>query len=130
MGPPSRDSTPQAYATTLAHPPRTRAVSGEAFPSSGRRQRKTKEDTYRHVIGPLGVVPVQLLALGPRGGRDAVEGITHVGANVVVPVLVEAERAARVLDEQVQESDLVVLELRQLADDNVRHEVGAPRARG
>lgn len=75
-------------------------------------------------------MPVEVLALGASLGRDAVERIAHIGADVVVPVLVEAEGAARVLDEQVQQADLVAAQLGQVVYDVVRHEVGAARARG
>lgn len=73
---------------------------------------------------------VQLLSLGAGLGRDAVQRIAHVGTDIVVPVLVEAEGAARMLHEQVENADLVVLELRELADDLFGDEVGAARARG
>lgn len=69
---------------------------------------------------------IQLLALGTLRRRNAVEGIAHVGAHVVVPVLVETEGATGVLNEQIQDSNLELPQLGQLADDVVRHEVGAP----
>lgn len=72
---------------------------------------------------------VQILPLGPGLGRYAVERVAHVGAHVVVPVLVQAQRAARVLDEQVQQADLVLPDLGDGADDVVGHEVRAARPR-
>lgn len=82
-----------------------------------------------HVVRALGAVAVELLALGPLLGGDAVEGVRHVGAHVVVPVLVEAERARRVLHEQVEQADLVVLDLGQRVPDVVGHQVRAARPR-
>lgn len=42
-----------------------------------------------------------------------------------IPVLVQTQRAARVLDEQIQESDFVVLDLRDFFLDDVGDEVAA-----
>lgn len=72
---------------------------------------------------------VELLAAGALGGGDAIEGVAHVGADVVVPVLVEAQRAARVLHEQVQQADPVLPDLRHLPRHVVRHQVRPPRSR-
>ena len=81
---------------------------------------------HRHVIRPLGRVPVP----GPLW-RDAVQRVEHVGAHVGVPVLVEAQRAARVLREEVQQADAHAGELGgELALDERGDEVRAARARG
>lgn len=74
-------------------------------------------------------MPIQLLALGPCLGCNAVQRIRHVRAHVVVPVLVQAERAARVLHEQVQQPHLELPDLGHRADDVVGDEVGAARPR-
>lgn len=71
-------------------------------------------------------VEVPLLVI--RG--NPVKRIAHVGAYIVVPVLVERERTAGVLDEQVQHADLVVADLGQFGQDMVGDEVGATAARG
>ncbi len=95
-----------------------------------KKERKEEKKPYRHVVGALGAVAVQVLAAGAGGGGDAVEGVAHVGADVVVPVLVEGERAARVLHEQVQQPDAVLPQLRlQLLHHVLRHQVRAPRPR-
>jgi hypothetical protein len=62
--------------------------------------------------------------------HNAIERITHVGADIVVVVFIQRQRARRVLDEQRQQARLVLLELRQLARDDVGDEVRAARARG
>lgn len=61
--------------------------------------------------------------------RNPIQRVAHVLAHVVVVVLVEAERAARVLDEQVQQADLVGAQLGQLGLDERRDEVRAARLR-
>ena len=97
---------------------------------NGHQGRKRAHSTYRHVVPPLGVVAVQLLALLALVGRNALQRICHVLAHVLVPVLVEAERAAGVLHEQVQQADAVGRELRELRRDAVRHQVGPARRGG
>lgn len=72
---------------------------------------------------------VQVLAPGAGLGGDAVEGVAHVGAHVVVPVLVEAQRAARVLHEQVQQAHAVLPDLGHGGHHVVRHQVRPARAR-
>lgn len=79
--------------------------------------------THRHIVQPLSAVPVQISL--PVLGRDAVERVRHVVAHILVPVLVQAERARCVLDEEVEQADLVVAQLGQLALDVVGDEVGA-----
>lgn len=59
---------------------------------------------------------------------DAIQRITHIGAHIVIPVLVQGERAAGVLHEEVQHADLVVLDLGELLEDVVGDEVAAARA--
>ena len=66
----------------------------------------------------------------PVLGDHPVQRIAHVGAHVLVPVLIEAERARRVLDEEVQQARLVLLDLGELLDDRVGDEVGAARLGG
>jgi len=77
----------------------------------------------RHVVQALGVVPVQI----PFGvfGRQAVQGVGHVLAHVLVVVFVQAEGARGVLDEEVQDADFVGFELGELAGDFVGYEVAA-----
>lgn len=60
--------------------------------------------------------------------RNPVQRIAHVGAHVLVPVLVQRERAARVLHEQVEHADFVVAEFGELGEDFVGDEVGAAGA--
>lgn len=66
----------------------------------------------------------------PVGGGDAVQSVAHVGADIVVEVLVEGEGAAGVLDEEVEHADLVVAELGEFGEDVVGDQVGAAGARG
>ena len=63
-------------------------------------------------------------------GRNAIQRIAHICAHVIVPVLVQRERAARVLHEEVQEADFVGAEFGEFGDDVVGYEVGAAGARG
>lgn len=73
-------------------------------------------------------MPIQRLPLVLR--HNAIQRIAHVGAHIFVVVLVQAQRARRVLDEQVQEARFVLLELRQRVCDVRGDEVRAARARG
>ena len=66
----------------------------------------------------------------PIRRSNAIEGITHIGTDIIIPVLVQRERTAGVLDEQVQHADLVVADLGQFREDLVGDEVGAAGARG
>ena len=73
-------------------------------------------------------MPIQIPL--PILGGNAVQSIAHVCAHVVVPVLVEGERAARVLHEEVEHADFVVADFGEFGDDVVGDEVGAARAGG
>lgn len=63
-------------------------------------------------------------------GGQAIQRIAHVGAHIVIPVLVERQAAAGVLDEQVQQADFVVAQFGELGGDVVSDQVAAARARG
>ena len=86
--------------------------------------------TYGHVVAALGAV-----SIGHAGGlaclgHDAIQGIGHVGPDVVVPVLVEREGARRVLHEQMQDADAVLGDLGAEGRLDVRrHEIGPTRSR-
>jgi hypothetical protein len=84
---------------------------------------QTALDVRRHIIQSLSIMPVHipLLVLG----RNAVERVRHVLAHILVVVLVQAEGAGRVLDEEVHEADFVGFELGELAHDFVGYEVAA-----
>ncbi len=78
---------------------------------------------HRHIIQPLRRMPIQrpLLVLG----RQPVQRIAHVLPDLLVPVLVQAERTARVLHEEVEQADFVLFELGELLLDVRGDEVGA-----
>lgn len=84
-------------------------------------------DVPRHVVWAFVAVPVEVFALGTGFGGDTIEGVAHVGTDILVPVLIEAEGAAGVLDEEVQQADLVVADGGQLVEDDIRYEVRATR---
>ena len=62
--------------------------------------------------------------------RNAIQSIAHISPNIIIPVLIQRERTAGVLDEQVQDADLVVADFRDLGQDMVGDEVGAATAGG
>lgn len=68
--------------------------------------------THRHIVTPLRIMPIQSL---PRLilRHNPIQRIAHIRAHILVPILVQAQRAARVLHEQVQQPDLVVFDFRQ-----------------
>lgn len=51
--------------------------------------------------------------------RNAIQGIAHILPNILVEVFVQAQRAAGVLDEEVEHADFVVAELGEFGDDVV-----------
>lgn len=51
--------------------------------------------------------------------RNPIQRIAHICTHIVIPVLVERERAARVLDEEVQHADFVGAEFGEFGDDVV-----------
>lgn len=65
--------------------------------------------TNRHIILALGRMTVKVSLL--VHWDDSVQSIAHIGADIVVPILVQRERAARVLNEQVEHANLVVADL-------------------
>ena len=83
---------------------------------------------YRHIILPLGRMPIQIPL--PIHRRQPIQRIAHILAHLVIPVLVERQPAARVLDEQVQQADFVVAEFGEFGGDVVGDEVAAAGARG
>ena len=83
---------------------------------------------YRHIILPLGRMPIQIPL--PIHRRQPIQRIAHIRAHVVIPVLVERQAAAGVLDEQVQQADFVVAQFGELGGDVVGDQVAAARARG
>lgn len=83
------------------------------FPIRNRhRHTRADQSTFnvcRHVIRTFARVLVQIpLAVF---WRDAVEGVAHVGADILVPVFVKREGAGCMLHEEVEEADFVVLDL-------------------
>jgi hypothetical protein len=66
----------------------------------------------------------------PISRRNPIQRIAHIGAHILVPVLVQRERAAGVLYEEVEHADFVIAEFGELGQDFVGYEVGAARAGG
>lgn len=66
----------------------------------------------------------------PVGGGDPIQCVTHVLADVLIPVFIERERARGVLYEQVQQAGLVLADLGQFGHHGVGNQVAAAGARG
>lgn len=64
------------------------------------------------------------------GRRNAIQRITHISAHIVIPVLIERQRTASVLHEEVQHADLIVADLWHFGEDMIGDEVGAAAACG
>lgn len=77
-----------------------------------------RSNVSRHVIGALATVSVDI-GLRSNSGQS----IGHICSHVCVPVLVESQSSRGVLHEEVGHADLVVLDLRHLADNLVGHQV-------
>jgi hypothetical protein len=74
----------------------------------------------------VSINPPVLLILG----HNPVQRIAHIRAYIFIPVLVQTERARRVLHEQVQETCFVRLELGEFVGYRRGYEVGAATACG
>lgn len=86
---------------------------------------QTALNVRRHIVQTLIVVPVHRSLRVLR--RNAVQRISHILAHSRIGVLVQAERAGSVLNEEVHDADFVVFELGELAGDFVGDEVAAAR---
>jgi hypothetical protein len=83
--------------------------------------------TNRHIILPLSTMSIQITRLIHR--HNPIQRITHILPYILIPILIQRQRAARMLHEQMQQSDLDVAQLRQFGQDVVGDQVGAARAR-
>jgi len=81
----------------------------------------------RHIILPLSTMSIQITRLIHR--HNPIQRITHILPYILIPILIQRQRAARMLHEQMQQSDLDVAQLRQFGQDVVGDQVGAARAR-
>ncbi len=79
--------------------------------------------TDRHVVWAFGVMPVQLLSVRPRLRYELVEGIAHVRPHVRIPILIQAQSAAGMLHEEIEQANFVRLDLRKGRNDDVGYEV-------
>lgn len=61
-------------------------------------------------------------------GHNPIQRITHVRAHVLIPILVQTQRAARVLHEQVQDAYFVIADLGKALLDVGGDEVAATAA--
>ena len=80
-------------------------------------------DVCGHVIQSLRTMSIQLPLLVLW--RQPIQRIAHVFSHIGVPVLVQTQRAGRVLDEEVQQPDFVGFEFGERRHDLVRYEVAA-----
>lgn len=81
-----------------------------------------------HIILPFRRMPIKVPLAIIR--RNAIQRVTHIRADVIIPVLVQRETAASMLDEEVQDAALVVAQLGQFGDYLVGDEVAAAGAGG
>jgi hypothetical protein len=82
-----------------------------------------------HIITALSIMSVQSLALLVLR-HNAVQRRAHVRAHILIPVLVQGQRARCMLDEEVQQAGFVVFDLGDFFEDVVGNEVGAARSAG
>jgi len=92
--------------------------------ATGIPSRRLGGTTHGHIVRPFRGVTVGVALRG-----DAVEGVAHIGPHILVPVLVHAQRARRVLDEEIDQADFVITDLRELLGDVISNQVRAPRPR-
>ncbi|QSZ37765.1 hypothetical protein DSL72_008864 [Monilinia vaccinii-corymbosi] len=96
-------------------------------PLTQRSKELGEERTNRHIIQPLRTVPIQLPLLVLR--RNPIQRITHIGPNILIPVLIQTQGTTRMLDEQIQKSNFIVFDFGDGGDDVVGDEVRAPGSR-
>jgi hypothetical protein len=61
---------------------------------------------------------------------NTIQRRAHIRANILIPVLIQRQRARCVLDEEIQETGFVVLDLGYFFEDVVGYEVRAARSAG
>ena len=94
------------------------------------KNKKTKTTTYRHIITPLSIMPINALARCILH-HNLIQTITHILPDIAIPILIQTHRATRVLQEQVQETHFDVFERgRELRGDVRGDEVRAARVGG
>jgi len=81
-------------------------------------------DMSRHIIQPLRRMPIQVPL--PILRCNPIQRITHIGPDILIPILVQTQCATRMLDKQIQQSYFVVFDLGKRGDDVVGYEVAAP----
>ena len=108
--------------------PRTRVQPSIRNRHTNTSAHQTALNVRGHIVQTFIVVPVHraLRVLW----RNAVQRISHILAHSRIGVLVQAERAGGVLDEEVHDTDFEVFELGELASDFVGDEVAAARFGG
>ena len=84
--------------------------------------------TYRHVIQSLSTMPIKLSL--PILRCNTIKSIAHISSNILIPVLVQRQRATRMLNKQIEKADFVFLDLGQVFDDCVGDKVGTAGFRG
>ena len=57
--------------------------------------------------------------------NNPIKRITHIPPNIIIPILIQTQRATRMLQEQVQEAAFHVFDLRERGHDVLGYEVGA-----
>jgi hypothetical protein len=62
--------------------------------------------------------------------RNPIKRITHIRPDILIPILIQTQRARRMLHEQVQQAYFIGFQLRQLRCDVLSYEIGAPGLRG
>lgn len=92
----------------------------------------THPRTHRHIIRPLRIMPIHPLPLPPPRllRHDPLQRIAHILPHILIPILIQTQRAARVLHEQVHQADFELFDLRQRVHDLGGDEVGAAAAGG
>jgi hypothetical protein len=107
---------------TIINPlPRSRVQLPIRNRHTNTRPHQTTLNMRWHIIQPLRIMPVQLTL--PVLRRNSIQRIRHVRAHVFVVIFVQAKGAGCVLNEEVQNADFVVFELRELAHDFIGDEV-------
>jgi len=87
-------------------------------------------DMCRHIITSLRRMPINALLPTPILRHKPIQRITHIGSNILIPILIHTQSTTRMLYKQMQYPDLILFYLWDLGFNVLGNEVGTPAVGG